>query len=122
MTTNLQSNLTVNGIRILVHLGHTKEEQRNLQEIKVDISIKFPQLPMACQTDNLNDTICYATLSEKLLNYVDGKTFNLIEHLTNCFYDLIKQELTNDIKISVKVHKMSPLSFIMQSSFMLSDW
>jgi len=81
MDTN-HASLAINQLELHVHLGWHNDERSNLQKVLLDIGISFEQPPKACDTDQLEDSICYAKLIDKLHDYLKNKQYALIEHLS----------------------------------------
>lgn len=73
--------LSLNDLRLKVRLGCGAEERAAVQEVSFDLSIRFPRLPEGSRSDELEGTICYGALSEKLRALCESREFKLIEHL-----------------------------------------
>jgi dihydroneopterin aldolase len=84
------SRLSVRQIELWVFLGWPKEERQEKQRVLLDIDFTFISPPSACDTDQLDDTVCYAELIEKLDHYLQTKECKLLEHLGKIIYDFIK--------------------------------
>ena len=84
----MNSTLQINKLILSINIGVTAEERATPQDIEFDISIHFNSLPKACSSDNINDTICYASLVKTIKSLCSNKEFHLIEHLCSCVYDL----------------------------------
>lgn len=87
----LTSQLCLKRIELSVFLGWPSTERQQKQSVFANIDIFFSQAPVACQTDELTDTICYAALIQELQNYLQEKSFHLLEHLTYEIYLFIKK-------------------------------
>lgn len=86
----LVSRLSVRQIELWVYLGWPKTERQEKQRILLDIDFTFSNPPKACETDQLDETICYAEVIEKLEKYLQNKEYKLLEHLGKSIYDFIK--------------------------------
>lgn len=82
--------LTLTDIELPVFIGWSDNEQSQRQAILLDIKIKWEEAPLACQNDQLSDTVCYHTLIDAISEYVAQKKFRLIEHFAMTFITLLK--------------------------------
>lgn len=86
------------------HHGTDREEQRIGQRIYVDLSIKI-DLSKAAESDNLEDTINYAEVFERVKLIVEGESCKLLERIAG----KINKEILDNYKIveSIKtsIHK-----------------
>lgn len=118
------SKLTLNGIKLPVTLGNTELERSTKQIVNIDLTIYFDNLPKACSNDDLKDSICYESLLNEIISFLDNKSFKLIEHLCYQLYLEIKEYIKSNNKIYIKIQKKyEPLSDILESaSFEYSDF
>lgn len=118
-----QSWLTLNGLRLPVHLGVSPEERLTPQYVQFEIKIKFQALPSACHSDSIHETICYANLSNILKRITENQEYALIERLGFVAFENIKETLPNSAKLSLKVLKEKPPIEELQNgaSFCLSE-
>jgi 7,8-dihydroneopterin aldolase/epimerase/oxygenase len=93
--------LQIKQLELMVHLGWPEEERKEKQQIYIDIDIFFPEPPKACETDSLDDTICYDELIKKIKHKIDAQSFKLIEHLAKVIYSEIKTAIPVDIMVHV---------------------
>jgi dihydroneopterin aldolase len=71
--------------------------------IEINLTIVFHKLPQGCMTDQLQDTVCYATLIDVIKNFCRTKSFHLVEHLAYQLYKLVKQTITSaNIRLQIK--------------------
>lgn len=108
-TTTIQSWLRIRGVELLVHLGTESEEREQQQIVNLDIDVNFTTAPIACETDNLADTFCYAELITALRDHVQDREYHLIEKLTAELYKLCKNNLnqqfhTTDVMVKLTKH------------------
>lgn len=101
----MPSQITLNNLLLLVSLGWPSEERAEQQQVSVNLTLTFDSPPKACQTDLLDDTVCYHGLTDALKNGVRNKKFRLIEHLTHELYHLSKQFLPPQVSIFIHVTK-----------------
>lgn len=73
--------MKINEYELFIYCGVNENERKSKQRILLSVEIYFPNFPKASITDNINDTICYHNLCNKLEGF-NGKTFKTIEALT----------------------------------------
>lgn len=103
MTT--KSALSINALEIELFLGWPNEERMRRQVVSLDIELHFSALPKACTSDDLQDTVCYRELIEKLREKICVQKFHLIEHVTQEVYVVLKSLLPAHCNISVHLTK-----------------
>ena len=101
----LNSYLSIRNLELNINLGWRLKERRQEQAILLDIDIYFAKPPKAVKTDQLEDTICYATLIEAIRENLGEKKYKLVEHLSYDIYQLIKMRLSQKAQIMVRVTK-----------------
>ncbi len=118
-----QALLEATNYKTTVNLGWTDEERAEPQPIAVDITLRYPTLPQACVSDELNDTQCYAKLLQIVESVCQSRPFKLIEHLAYAIHTAVKNQLKNsEIYLSVKVHKLHPpIATLQCASFTIGD-
>lgn len=104
--------LSINDLRIWVHLGCRDEEKFHPQMISFDICINFATPPVGADTDLLHDTVCYVDIVDRVTQYCQEKKFNLIECLASSVHKKISDSLVSHKhlphSITVTLHKVSP--------------
>jgi 7,8-dihydroneopterin aldolase/epimerase/oxygenase len=117
--------LILKNLSLSVKLGYSEEERALPQQVLVQIKLQFADVPVACTTDNLHDTLCYAVLSYELQNFCDHHSFKLIENLAYQLYQQLKKKITDMTLVKVNVFlcvtKNPPLANLETSSFAISD-
>ena len=98
--------LSINKLRLEVHLGWTDEERAKPQPVEVSVFIRFPEPPPATKTDALSDTVCYAAICECLQGLVREHRYKLIEHLTAEIYTAAKSKLPAGAGAHVELTKI----------------
>lgn len=116
----LNSILYLHDLTLKVHLGWTEAERRLKQSVSVDIQIQFKNPPKACMTDELTDTICYDTLTKKIKDFIQKKSFRLIEYLAREIYLLVKEN-THAANILVTLSKKPPVKNLKLAQFYYGD-
>ncbi len=101
-----------------VYLGVYDFEQAQLQQVKLDLIISYHKVPRGCISDDLNETICYASINELLLKTARHKRYQLIEHLAQSLLDALKEMLEAcKVDIYLELHKKPPLDNVALASF-----
>lgn len=95
----------ISGLHIPLYLGWPHEERSTQQVVVLDIQLAFPQTPMACTTDSLEDTICYAKLAQSIVEKFSLQSFHLIEYLGKHIYDFIASNMSVGTHISLDITK-----------------
>lgn len=85
----LPLSLCLNDFKLQVFLGASLEERQWPQEVLVTVDLRFAQSPLACTSDQLKDTLCYASLCQHLAQSVQGKSFHLMEALTHHLFEVL---------------------------------
>ncbi|UIP92277.1 dihydroneopterin aldolase [Wolbachia endosymbiont of Anopheles demeilloni] len=105
-------NLLISDLRLWVHLGCSAEEKFSPQLVSIDVDFTFKSPPSGLTTDQFKDTICYLEVVQNIQSLVQGKQFNLIEHLTHEIYRAInnlllrKKHIISSVKVTT--HKTAP--------------
>ena len=94
--------------RLLARVGTTAAERAVPQEVDLDVKIRFANRPAACETDALDDTVCYVRLVESAKALCDGREFQLIEFMAQQMMDTFRKELPADAELEVCVTKVRP--------------
>ena len=82
------SQLSIIDYELSVHIGISAKERELKQKILVSIMINFKNFPRATITDNVNDTLCYHNICDKL-KLLNDKVFSTIEYLCQQVYNLL---------------------------------
>ncbi len=117
------SELLLTDWRQNVKLGVTAEERMEAQLVAIDIAVRFDELPLACQSDQVADTVCYDHLLKVLCGELASHEWRLLEHLTYDLYRKLQQLLSDGCVIRIKVTKLHPpVIGLGTSSFVISDY
>ena len=104
--------LSINDLRVWVHLGCSDEEKFHPQMVSFNIDINFTHAPPGVNTDLLQDAVCYLNLVETVTQHCHKNRFNLIEYLAQSVHEKISDLLALHINqlqsITVTLHKVSP--------------
>ena len=81
----------IRGMHATTWIGVYEWEQHTAQPIELDLDVGLPH-SQAAQTDDVNDTIHYGLLVERLRELLAEKHFLLIEALAEFIADVIRRE------------------------------
>jgi len=108
MNTAPKTTISVNKIILMVVCGASPQERQVPQKIQLDYKIFFNEIPQACITDELKDTICYDELTQTLVATATKKDYKLLEHLAYELFQELLQTTKNKAEIWLKVTKLNP--------------
>ena len=100
--------LEFNGARLSVRLGCGAEERARPQPVDLDVAIRFAELPSACESDKLGDTVCYAALIEAARAAVAGREFHLVERLAHELCATLRPLVPPGAELWLRVTKLHP--------------
>lgn len=100
--------LFISDFVLVVALGCTEKERETLSKIKIDITVTFQEKPLGCVNDSLSDVVCYESVLIHLSDSFEGKTFHLIEHLSQKIFAEVKTLFPLD-KIEITIKKNPPI-------------
>lgn len=72
--------ISIDNLRLKCRVGITNEERREPQEIVVDTSLTV-NLERAGGSDDLNDTVDYMEIMQRVSQFVSNREFKLLESL-----------------------------------------
>jgi dihydroneopterin aldolase len=118
------SSISISGLRLQVKLGCQAEERSIPQYVSFDAEVRFGQLPKGCYTDRLEETVCYAEMSDAIRRLCDQNEYHLIEKLGWDVYASLKEILPGGTQLRVKTWKEKPPVLQLEggSIFVLGDW
>ncbi|MCF6777160.1 dihydroneopterin aldolase [Thiotrichales bacterium 19X7-9] len=116
----ISTSLHINGCELYAYLGATGTERDLQQRVLVNIELSFPSLIKACQSDELEDTICYKTLRDLLQNALNERAFNLIEHLGWFLTDTVLTHYPEVTIHRLELVKYPPTSHINEAKFIMT--
>ena len=91
--------LTIQALSVSTQIGVHAWEQRIKQQLLIDITI--PSDFSNC-IDDIEHTINYDTLCQKVTSYIESQSFQLIEVVANSVAQLIKQEFkVNEVTVTI---------------------
>ena len=109
----MKSKLNIRDLRSNVILGVRTKERSESQEISINFSIDYYNLPKGCVDDNVKHTMCYDQLCSLVVAVSKSKPYKLIEHMSFAIMHSIKELFRNSksgisySEIQVEVIKLS---------------
>jgi 7,8-dihydroneopterin aldolase/epimerase/oxygenase len=118
------SALTLNDLRLPVHLGCSVEERKNSQMVRFEVRLRFDRLPQGCLNDQLKDTVCYAKICDQIRNVCQRSEYQLIEKLAWDSFASLKEIIPLQTQLWLKVTKEKPPVSDLEggASFSIGDW
>lgn len=101
--------IKIENLKLRTIVGIYDWEKEKKQDVIINIEMEFDGTK-AIETDSIDDTIDYKTITKEIIDMVEGQEFNLIERIAG---DAMKIVMRNDKvqKASVRVDKPGALRF-----------
>ncbi|MDB2414796.1 dihydroneopterin aldolase [Rickettsiales bacterium] len=103
-----RSVISTNKLRLKMNIGVGEDERKTPQDMDISFKFFYKNPPKACQSDDINDTICYDNVIKIIKNCCCNKTYKLLEYTAYQLYKAIREETAEDIKIWIRVEKCNP--------------
>jgi len=100
--------LEFRGARLDVRLGCSAEERAVPQAVDLDLAVRFPDLPSACETDKLEGTVCYSALIDAARASCAGREFNLVERLAHELFAALRPRIPPGGELWLRATKLYP--------------
>ena len=105
----IMTRIEIEKLRLRTIIGINDWERGNLQDVVVSVGFSY-NAQRAENTDRIEDTVNYKSLTKKIIEEVEASEFNLIESLANHIYKIVKE--SGDLQnVLVKVEKPYALRF-----------
>jgi dihydroneopterin aldolase len=98
--------MTVRDLEIWVRLGCTAEERAVPQPVAVSARIAFARAPLACESDRLEDTVCYAQLAALLGERAGQRPYQTVESLTFALVEAMRGAVPVGTRFALEVTKL----------------
>lgn len=101
--------IKIENLKLRTIVGIYDWEKEKKQDVIINIEIEFDGTK-AIETDSIDDTIDYKTITKEIIEIVEGQEFNLIERIAG---EAMKIVMRNEKvqKASVRVDKPGALRF-----------
>jgi FolB domain-containing protein len=106
----MRATLRLDRLRASVRLGWEDEERRAPQPITIDVTLNFPSLPSAAESDDLQGTVDYAAIAAHLTALCGVGEYRLLEKLCRVLYDAVRTLVPPEMAVEVTVTKRPPLA------------
>ncbi len=100
--------LEFRGARLDVRLGCSEAERATPQAVDLDVAVRFADLPVACESDALEDTLCYAELIEAARAACAGREFHLVERLAHELFGRLRTLVPPGADLWLRATKLRP--------------
>ena len=100
--------IIVQEARFQSRVGVSEKERAQPQEIIVDIEA-FRDLRAAGESDDLEQTVCYATVHEKAAQIISANSFHLIETIAERLAAMVLRDFPIE-KVIIRVRKPAALA------------
>ena len=100
--------LELGGARLAVRLGCGADERAQPQAVDLDLAVRFAEAPVACESDKLEDTVCYAELIAAARARVAGCEFKLVERLAHELFAALRPLVPPGAELWLRVTKLRP--------------
>jgi len=96
------SDIRIVDLEVYYRVGVTEQERGQPQRLLLTIELTC-DLAAAAATDDLKQTIDYASLAQALIRYGEGRSWNLLEKLASNLVDMVLEEYQpKAVRIEVK--------------------
>jgi dihydroneopterin aldolase len=85
-----------------------EEERKVPQEISVSFRVYYNQLPVVCETDDIEQGMCYNQMADIIKHICNSRSFKTIEYLSHELYKALKPTLPESDKLRIFVEKCKP--------------
>ena len=111
--------ITIKDLKLRTILGVEDWERETKQDIIINIRIEFDGAK-AAESDDLNDTVDYKAMKQKIIRLVEGSSFFLVEKLVS---EVLKICMNDSMveKAVVEIDKPHALRFAESVSVTMSD-
>ncbi len=104
----MEPRLSIHDLSLWCLLGCYAEERAQKQEVRVSLDLELVEAPLACQSDRLEDTFCYASLCDSMKAVVEGRAFQTIEYLSQQIVLKLVEKIPKRVRWRFKLHKLNP--------------
>ncbi len=101
--------IKIENLKLRTIVGIYEWEKKTKQDVVINIEMEFDGAK-AIETDNIEDTVDYKTITKKIIAMVEGSEFNLIERIAGETMKIVMENEKVE-KASVRVDKPGALRF-----------
>jgi len=103
------SKIYIRNLRLRCILGITDHERKDKQDIIVNITLYTDIQDF--KEDSINDVINYRSVCKKVINFIEGSSFYLLETLINKLSSMILKNFLKIIALQICIDKPNALRF-----------
>lgn len=97
--------LAIKKLALSVNLGWRTQERKDEQNVFLECDIYFATPPKGCETDHLDDSVCYAKMIDAVRAHITDKHYRLIERLACDIHAVGKAFLSPQDKLLIRIIK-----------------
>lgn len=95
------------GLELVAKHGYYDEERQAGNQFRFDVCVSTPT-NRAAKTDDLDDTVDYATIAALIKQAADGPSAKLVETLAERVADSLLGQFASAAEVRVRVAKLNP--------------
>lgn len=99
--------IEVEGLELFAHHGLLEEERKNGQVFLIDLRLELADCP-ACESDDINETVDYAAVVDRVEAVATGNRFFLLERLAEAIAADVLERFAGVDRVRVQLAKASP--------------
>lgn len=99
--------IEIEGLEFFAYHGLLEEERKDGQVFLVDLRLGLSDCP-ACESDDINETVDYAAVADRVEAAVTGNRFLLLERLAEAIAAAVLEHFAGVDRVRVRVAKVSP--------------
>ncbi len=95
--------IIIKDLEVFYHVGVPEEERTQPQRLSITVEMEY-DFSAATRLDNLDETIDYFAVTQRLLKLGEGRSWKLIEKLASDIADLVLRDF-QALAVTVEVRK-----------------
>lgn len=101
--------ITIKNLRLRTIIGIEEAERTNKQDIIINVAIEV-DTAQAAQSDHIDDAFNYKTITKRIIHFVEGSSFYLLEKLVE---EILQFIMLDDqvLSATVEIDKPAALRF-----------
>ena len=84
----MKTTIKIKNLRLRTFIGVYQWEQQHMQDLSVNVLMQFDG-SKAAQSDDVNDTIDYKTIKQRIMEEVENSRFKLLEKLAAKILEIV---------------------------------
>ncbi|MBF0588458.1 MAG: dihydroneopterin aldolase [Magnetococcales bacterium] len=109
-STPLLDRIDIEDLHLRCVIGIQAWERKVRQDVRINIAL-FAEIAQAGQSDNIDDTVNYKSLSKKIIAMTEASSFQLVEALAQRIAQITLDQDRRVKRVRVKVEKPGALRF-----------